>query len=497
MGVIRRQSAFSSVALYAGIGIGFVLSLYIYPRFLDAEEIGLVRVLVDMARLITPFLLLGMPSTFVRYYPYFSQTEEDKASFRFLSVVITGIGTMLAFALFYLFEPLLRESFADQSPLLEPFFGYLPVLIFMLGGASMMRAYYRSDLSITLPNVYESIVLKVFYASAVLLYFFLDLEVKWLVFMYFLSHTLVFIGLLVQYAGSGRLRFSRNLKRIDSGLMKEMVPYGLFVIANLIGGSMIVKIDSWMLASLSGLSAAGVYSIALSIGIIIELPKRSLTQIAVPVLASAWKNKNMQNVQDIYHKTSLNQLIAGGILFVLVWTNIDDLFAIIPNGDIYSEGKWVVFFIAISKLFAISTGCNLEILQVSEHYRYSLWTKLLLIGVAIATNLYFIPLYGITGAAIATAISFFSNNIILHLVVWFKLGLQPFKAANLYALFWLTVIFLIVYYLPLSFDLPILQMALRIALTGVLFLFVLMRFKFSDDLRELVEVGIRKVRNKV
>ena len=251
-----------------------------------------------------------------------------------------------------------------------------------------------------------------------------------------------------------------------------------------------------MLASLSGLSAAGVYSIALSIGIIIELPKRSLTQIAVPVLANAWKNQNMNNVQDIYHKTSLNQLITGGILFVLVWTNIDDLFMIIPNGDIYSEGKWVVFFIAISKLFAISTGCNLEILQVSDHYRYSLWTKLLLIGVAIATNLYFIPLYGITGAAIATAISFFSNNVILYLVVWIKLGLQPFKPANLFAIFWLSLIFLIVYYLPLPFDAPILKMALRIALTGAMFLFVLLRFKFSDDLRELVEMGMKKIRKR-
>ena len=111
MGVIRRQSAFSSIALYAGIGIGFILSLYIYPRFFEAEEIGLVRVLVDMARLVTPFLLLGMPSTFVRYYPYFSQKAEDTASFRFLSIIVTGVGTLLAFALFFLLEPVLKTSF--------------------------------------------------------------------------------------------------------------------------------------------------------------------------------------------------------------------------------------------------------------------------------------------------------------------------------------------------------------------------------------------------
>ena len=67
MGVIRRQSAFSSIALYAGIGLGFVLSLFVYPRYLKSEEIGLVRVLVDMAKLVSPFLLLGVPNTCLLY----------------------------------------------------------------------------------------------------------------------------------------------------------------------------------------------------------------------------------------------------------------------------------------------------------------------------------------------------------------------------------------------------------------------------------------------
>lgn len=492
MGVIRRQSAFSSVSLYAGIGLGFILSLYIYPQFLETEEIGLVRVLVDMAKLISPFLLLGVPGTFVRYYPYFSNDDKVLASFRYLSLLVSGVGTIFALLLFYFLEPVLVASFAENSPLLGEFFVWLPILIFLLGGVSLLRAYYRSDYNITIPNVYEVIVLKFLFIGAVLVYFYMDLTVEWLVYMYILAHALIFLGLLITYARGGRLRLNKDLSLIDPELRKEMIPYGLFVIANMVSGSMIVNIDSWMLASLSGLSATGIYAIALSIGMVIELPRRSITQIAVPVIANAWKNNNMGNIRDIYHKTSLNQLIAGGVIFILVWTNVDDLFRLIPNGELYSAGKWVVFFIGISKLFSIATGCNIEILQVSEHYRYSLWTRILLIATAIVTNLYFIPRYGITGAAVATAITFFSNNIILFLIVWFKLGLQPFKRTNLYALLWLGVIYLITVYLPYPFELPLVLMALRTVVVGGMFLAILLRFDFSEDLRQFVLLGLKK-----
>ena len=492
MGVIRRQSTFSSIILYAGIGLGFVLSLFIYPKFLSTEEIGLVRVLVDMAKFISPFLLLGIPGTFVRYYPYFSENAEQAGAFRYVSLLVTGVGTITMLVLFYLFQPLIIASFAENSPLLQEFFGWLPVLIFMVGGESLLRAYYRSDYQITLPNLYEAVILKLFFIAAVLLYYYLELSVAWLVFFYFLCFALIFLGLLIHFIGEGRWQINRNLNVIDPILRKEMFTYGLFVIANMLSGSMIVNIDSWMLASLAGLKATGVYVIALSIGMVIELPRRSLTQIAVPVIASAMKNNNLQNIKDIYHKTGLNQLIAGGVIFILVWVNVDDLFRLIPNGEIYSEGKWVVFFIGASKLFSIATGCNIEILQVSEHYRYSLWTRIVLIATAVITNLLLIPKYGITGAAIATAISFFTNNIMLFTIVWVKMGLQPFKWTNLYALFWLGVIYLITVYLPYPFEHPLMLMGARTSVVGNTFLFVLMRFEFSSDLREFVELGLKK-----
>ena len=201
----------------------------------------------------------------------------------------------------------------------------------------------------------------------------------------------------------------------------------------------------------------------------------------------------MANIRDIYHRTSLNQFIASGLIFTLVWLNIQDLFDLIPNGDVFRQGVWVVFFIGLAKIFSSATGINNEILLVSDHYRYSLAIRLLLVVTAIITNLYFIPIYGITGAALATSISILSNNLLLFLFVWVKLKMQPFKVDNLYALIWLSLIFFVAWLVPIEFDYPLINIVMRSALILVMFVFIVMRMRFSEDLKEMVLLSLKKV----
>jgi len=60
------------------------------------------------------------------------------------------------------------------------------------------------------------------------------------------------------------------------------------------------------------------------------------------------------------------------MLFLGIWCNIDSIFELIPNGEIYSPGKWVVFYIGLSKLFDMATGVNQEIVGTSKYYKIDL-----------------------------------------------------------------------------------------------------------------------------
>ena len=84
-------------------------------------------------------------------------------------------------------------------------------------------------------------------------------------------------------------------------------------------------------------------------------------------------------------------MIVGGLIFLGIWCNIENVFKLIPNGEIYAQGKWVVFYIGISKLFDMATGVNQEIVGTSKYYKIDLLFYLFLVVVAVITNLIFIP----------------------------------------------------------------------------------------------------------
>lgn len=493
MGVIKKQGIITSVVLYASTLLGFVVTLYFFPKYLTAEEIGLTRVFTDIALLLAPFVLLGVPNTFVRYYPYFKNSEEMKAKLRLLSVLISAVGGTIVLLLFTLFFEQLKNSFMEKSALLTGFLHLVPLLIVIFSLRQLIAAYYRSELNTIIPNIYEEFVQRILISLVVVAYFFFGFDVSILVYFWISLNALVLLFMALNYRVIGSLKLAWSLEGVPRDTIREMLIYGLFVIATRVSSSLIVKIDTWMLSSMSGLNETGVYYIALSIGVLVELPKRSISQIAMPVLSSSWKNNNIENIQMIYHKTSLNQLLASGLLFILVITNLKDLFDIIPNGNVYRDGVWVVYFIGLGKLFAVATGSNIEILQMSKHFRMTLYVRMFLVVIVIVSNLIFIPLYGISGAAFSTSLSYLLFNIVLFFYLYFKLKLQPFRMSNLIALGILLAIYFPFVYLDLDFG-SIVNIGLRSFLIIAAFSVLVLTTSVSEDANLLYKQVLRRIK---
>ncbi len=475
--------------------LGFFLVLFIYPKFLSPEEIGLVRAVIDIAALFSPYILLGVPNTYVRFFPFYAEDKAKLSAFRFYSVLIPVLSTGLFLILYQLCEQLLIRTFEAQSALLVEYLDIIPILIFLMGANRMLRAYYRSDLNIVTPNFYESIILRIFFAGSVLFYYYGDLSVSWLVYLFIIANGVIFFFMLKDFVfrKDFKLRFNKSLSQSD---VSQIMVFGVFVVGNTLTGEMILRVDTWMLSSLSGLAATGIYSVGMQMGTVIDLPKRSFSQITTPVISKAYKEGDWKQIKDLYHKTSLNQLLLGGFIFILMWTNAYDLFALIPNGDKFVAGIWVLLFIGLAKLFSIATGCTMEILQVSKYYRHTLWISMSLVVSAILLNLWLIPEYGITGAAIASALAQFLNNFILLLFVRWKLKIQPYKWENLFALLFLLAVLGGISFLELDW-LPIVNVVLRSALVVAVFYAGIMFLPLSSDLRDMVKllekrVGLRR-----
>jgi len=201
-----------------------------------------------------------------------------------------------------------------------------------------------------------------------------------------------------------------------------------------------------MIASLLDLEQVAFYTVAFFIGNAIKVPGKSIVSTAIPLISKAWEEKDLKTIQSLYSKSSINQLIIGGVFFLRVWLNIDEIFSLLPNK--FSHGKWVVLFIGLSQLFNISTGINGVIIVNSKHYRYDLITNVILVFLTIGTNYFFIPIYGINGAAMATAISVLLFNLIRLVLIKVKMNMHPFSLQTLKTILLLFVVYFLLGLLP-------------------------------------------------
>ena len=144
-------------------------------------------------------------------------------------------------------------------------------------------------------------------------------------------------------------------------------------------------------------------------------------------------NKNNDNIKlnELYKKSAITQLVIGGLLFMLIWLNIDNIFKLIPHGAIYSQGKWVVFIIGLGNMFDMTTGINQEIVGTSKYYKIDLYFFPVLCIITIGLNMFLIPRYGMTGAALATGITIFLLNTIRFFFILMFFKIQPFSLNTL------------------------------------------------------------------
>lgn len=249
-----------------------------------------------------------------------------------------------------------------------------------------------------------------------------------------------------------------------------------------------------------GLENVAVYSLAYFIGSVIEVPRKAITQISLPLLAKAFKENDQDAINVLYKKNSLIQFLSGVFIFGLIWLNVDDLFLFIPNSDVYRSGKYVILLIGVSKLFDMSTSINNEMIQFSQYFRFNLIAVILLGVVTIIMNLIFIPLYSIMGAALALVLTLFVYNIVKTIFIYSKMGMIPFSKEMIPALILACGILLVPLIIPFtcsSWQYALFIIPIKSLLFGLLFIFIVRFFKMSPEMNGLMDGALDYVRTRL
>lgn len=490
MGVILRQSIQNTIIAYLGIALGFVTTILMFPHILEPEQYGLTRLLLSLTLVCTQFAHFGIKNVVIRYFPYFQQPEHFRHKLLALTFLVPLLGFIIFGLLFFAFQDLLIQYFSNRSTLFAGYNLYLLPLVLFILFFEVLNSYVRALQDSITGSFLNEIVLRVITIILLAIYYYGLIDFTLFMTLFVLSYGVQPVVLIAYLFARKEMAFSLPFKDISFRLLKGMGVYALFSLFAGLATMLVGNIDIIMLGAMTNLSNTAVYAIAFYVGSVIAVPQRSINKIAMPVLAGFMKDKKHEAVHSLYRRTSLNQIIAGSLLFVGIWANIHNLLDLLPSE--YHEIKWIVIIIGLAKLFGMATGINGGIILNSRFYRFDLYSNIFLVLLTITTNYLLIPIYGILGAAIATAFSIFLYNLIKYIFVWIKFSMQPFH--------WnaLTVLIIASACLGISFQIPylynlVVDLVVRSTVITVLFMGSILLLNLSDDVNNLIREGFKRL----
>ncbi|MDR3134125.1 MAG: oligosaccharide flippase family protein [Prevotellaceae bacterium] len=496
MGVVIRQSIKGIIITYAGAFIGFLTTMFVVTKFLSPEDIGLTKVILEAGTMFAIFAQLGTSSSVMRFFPYFKDEKKKHNGFFFYMLLAPFIGCLLFIPLYIFLKAPITLLFAEKSSLFISYYYWVAPLIFFLAYLSVFEAYSNANMRIVVSRVNREIIVRLFILTACLLYGFHLISRSGLVAGYVITYGFGMLCLFFYVLKTSITSLRHDVSYISHPLRKDILRYSLFLITGALGSTVLSKLDLFMITSQLGLSYAGIFTIAFYMAAVIEIPSRSISAISSPIAAEALKKGDFETANALYKKVSLHQLLIGGLIFILIWANIDNIFAIIPNGAVYAEGKWVVFFIGLAKLIEVTLNFGGTLISFSKYYYWSLYFVFFVIGVGILTNYLLIPVWGIAGAALATTISCLLSFGVQQWIVLKKVKGNPYSSGTLK----LIAIFLFlagINYFLFTFDNPWvdgISRGVALAAVGAGLLYAL---KVSDEVNSTVRVLLKKVTGRL
>ncbi|MDR0982479.1 MAG: lipopolysaccharide biosynthesis protein [Culturomica sp.] len=492
MGIIIRQSIKSTIVNYVGAFIGFLVQMFIITRFLSSEEIGLTKVFLEVGILFASLCQLGTSASIMRYFPYFKNHSKNHNGFFFYILIVPLVGCCIFLPVYLLLKMPIIDFFAQNSPLFTEYYYWVIPLMLIICYWSVLESYSNVNMRIVVPKFNREIVLRLLMLVLYVAFGYSCIHMDGLIGGIVMAYAVVLIVTLIYviHIAPTSLRF--DLSYIQPSLRRSIFKYTIFLVTGALGGTMLARLDLFMITSELGFDDAGIFTIASYMAAVIEIPSRSITSISSPLAAEALKNNDFRSAEDLYKKVSLHQLLVGSIIFILVWINMDNIFAIMPNGHIYSAGKWVVFFIGVSKLISVALSFGGNLVNFSRYYYWGLYFMLFIIAIGIFTNMLFIPHYGITGAAIATLISTIASYAVQQWLITVKIKANPYTFGMLKTAFIIMVLILI-NSSDLAFENPWIDGITRSLITALIAIAMVYFMKVSQEVNMLIKSVARKI----
>lgn len=482
MGVVIKQSFWGTVIAYIGVIVGYLNALYFRAEYFDLDQIGLFTLITANAMMVSPISSFGMGSTYLKFFSAFDLKDRN----RFFSILflVTVLGNIVILFCGYLFKDLIAERYIETAPEYVDYLMVTAVIIVANSLFDLFFIYSNTIMKVIFPSFLRDIYLRAGSLLLVVGYginlWSFEQAIVGLGFVYVLGFILIF----------SQLTYVHGFKFQLGGIITKewrikLAKFGAY--SMLLAGSfaLINNISIEQITAILGPDTTGIFTTCFFIAMVVEMPRRNMSKVIVPIISREFEAKNLKEVGNIYKRSSITMSVIGILLFIGIATNLQDLFEIIPQGEAFRAGFWVVLGVCFAKVAVMISSFSGEIINFSIHYKFNLLFQVISAIVLIVLNLYLIPIWGLNGAAIS-----YLSAILVHILLKFsfvsmQFGLHPFMKSHIPLVAIGIVIGIGAHVFQPNLH-PIINIGLRSILTLLIFMVLVYRIRISADINKVI-----------
>lgn len=486
MGIVIKQSITNTIITFIGFALGAANVLFMYPYFLGKDYVGITGYVLSTANILYPLMSFGIQNTLIKFFNEHNKTEEDLNKYMTYMLIVPLFFVIPVFILFYVFYDAIAAFESLENPIVYNFVWMIPIIGLFMGYFEIFYAWLRAHMK----SVFGSFVKEVFVRLLItgLLFAVYYKQLSQTTFIY--SLLLVYgVSLLMIIYSANRVKKIRLHFKVPKQ-SKAILTYTVFIILSASVANMLLDIDKYMINKYLKIDNIAFYNVAIFIALVISVPMRAMHQITYPITAKLMSEQKWEELNMLYKKSSISLQVIGGLMYVGILVNLNQLYDLLPDEG-YRQGIQVVFIIGLSKYFDLLLGINNAIIFNSKYYKMVLTLGVLLVIIIVTLNSYFIPKFGLNGAAIATLIAITIYSLAKLFFVVFKMKLFPFTTKNLFSALITIVTFFIFYFWEFTFH-PVANIILKSLLVSVFYVSTTYFFKISSDINYVIKNSLQK-----
>ncbi len=480
MGIIAKQSIYNVVSIGLAFLIGAVNMVYLYPTYPGKEFQGLIVALLANSNLIQPFISFGVQHTLIKYFSE-AQSKEERDRLLWFVLLFPLVIIALILPFYFQFNTALLELIAGKGNGVSRF----PFLILAIAIStayfevffSWLRVHLKTVFGNFLKEVYPRVLVFLLLMAYILEWIYLDGFINFLIIGYYLRLLCVMCYSFFIYIPSFNFHLPSN--------WTSLLRYSALIFLSGAAASFILDIDKSMIFAITKDENVAFYAVALYIAAVIEAPGRAMFQITSPMVAQALNSNDLNQLEELLKKSSINLMVVSGLAFLIINLNLLDFYKLI-NQPGYASAFSAVIIISLGKFFSMSMGCLNNIISNSKYYPYVFWFSVSSAVLAVLLNYYLISAYGIMGAAFATLIVIVFINSCKLILIYYAFNIHPYNRKSLSIIGSIFLIYGMVYSIP-SIGSPILAILLRSLVILILFLVPFYFFKWSSEIAAVLK----------